>query len=135
MATAQKIRLALATVGLLLTYSANSSDAVSRVISATNGTITMNSGTRTGLQQAFAWDKQCRAVPVSFSGRATAGSLSKVDGQFSVLSGRCRGQKVSGFTVVYKAPRSFKGITKVRYTLKAANNVNFFEFTRLMKIR
>jgi hypothetical protein len=135
MATLRNIQVALATVGLLLTYSANSSDAVSRVISSTNGTIIMHSGNRAGLQQAFAWSNQCKAVPISFSGRATVGSLLKVGGQFRVLVGRCKGHKIGGFTVAYKAPRSFKGIAKVSYTLKAANNVNYFKFTRLMNIR
>jgi hypothetical protein len=135
MATITKIRVALATVGLLLTYSANSSDAVSRVISSTNGTIIMQSGNRAGLQQVFAWNNQCRAVPISFSGRATVGNLLKVGGQFRVLAGRCKGHKVGGFTVAYKAPRSFKGVAKVSYTLKAANNANYYKFTRLMTIR
>ena len=135
MITFHKVRVVLATIGVLLSYSASNNNAVSRVVAATNGTITINSGKRTGLQQAFAWDKRCKPVSISFSGRATAGTLLRVGGTFRVRRGHCAGRKVRGFTVVYKAPRSFKGTAKVSYTLKAKNNKNYFKFTRLMKVR
>ena len=135
MTTFQKTRVLLAAFSWLLAFSASTNEAVSRIIATTNGTITMRSGSRTGLQQAFAWNERCRPVPVSFSGRATAGSLLRVGGVFRVLNGRCAGQRVNGFTVVYKAPLGYQGIAKVSYTLKAANNRNYFSFTRLMNIR
>jgi hypothetical protein len=135
MTTFPKVRVALATIAALLSYSVSTNVAQARVISAKNGTITMNAGNRTGLQQAFAWDVRCKAVPVALSGKASAGTLLRVDGVFSVLSGRCAGRKVRGFTVVYKAPAGFTGTAKVVYTLKAANNTNYFKFTRLMNIR
>ena len=95
----------------------------------------MRSGSRTGLQQAFAWSDRCKPVRISFSGRATAGSLIRVGGVFRVLNGRCAGQRVNGFTVVYKAPSGYQGIAKVSYMLKAANNRDYYSFTRLMNIR
>ena len=124
---------AAAVLGLFVSFT--SSEANSRVISATNGTITIPSGNRTGLQQAFAWNNRCGTVRVSFSGRASAGSLQKVGGMFVVGSGRCAGRKVRGFTVVYRAPRNFKGTATVRYTLKAANVRNAFSFTRQMIVK
>jgi hypothetical protein len=135
MATFQKVRVALATIAVLVGFSTSNNRAFSRTVSSTNGTITMPAGTRAGLQQVFAWDNRCRALPVSFSGQATTGNLFSASGVFRVLSGRCAGRKISGFTVVYKAPRGFKGTAKVNYTLKASNNINYFKFTRLMKIR
>lgn len=139
----QLIGMAVAMVGSLLTYSASNSDAATQVIRSVNGvvnmppngTITMNSGTHTGLQLVFANDNHCRAVPVAFSGHATAGRLTRVGGVFRVRAGLCRGRKVKGFAVVYLAPRGFKGTARVNYTLKAANRKNYFRFTRLMNIR
>jgi hypothetical protein len=110
-------------------------DANAGIVSATNGTITIQSGNRTGLQQAFAWSNRCRAVPVSFSGHASAGRLLRVGGRFRIGSGRCAGRAVRGFTVVYRAPRNFKGTATVRYTLKAANVRNAYSFTRQMIVR
>ena len=133
MCTVKIVRTVAAVFGL--TLSLVGSDANAGVVSATNGTITIHSGFKTGLQQAFAWNNRCRAVPVSFSGRASAGSLLRIGGMFRVGSGRCAGRKVRGFTVVYSAPRNFKGTATVRYTLKAANVRNAFSFTRQMIVK
>ena len=109
--------------------------ASARVISATNGTITMGSGTTTGLQQVFAWGINCKAVPIAFSGRTTAGTLTKVRGTFYVTTGRCAGRQVHGFTVVYRAPANFKGSAVVEYALKASNVLDTYNFTRQMIVR
>ena len=133
MCTVKIVRTVAAVFGL--TLSLVGSDANAGVVSATNGTITIHPGNRTGLQQAFAWNNRCRAVPVSFSGRASAGSLQRVGGMFRVGGGRCAGRKVRGFTVVYVAPRNFKGTATVQYRLKAANVRNTYSFTRQMIVR
>ena len=133
MFTVKIIRTSAAVLGLCTAFVYG--DAIARVILATNGTITIHPGNRTGLQQVFAWNNRCRAVPVSFSGRASAGSLLRVGGMFAVGSGRCVGRRVRGFTVVYHAPRNFNGTATVRYSLKAANNRDAFSFTRQMIIR
>lgn len=75
MTALQKVRVVLATVGVLLACSASNATAVAGVISAHNGTI-ISSGHRTGLQQVFAWYNQCGAVPNFVSGHAMAGDWS-----------------------------------------------------------
>ena len=125
----------IVTAGLGICCAFVGSDANARVISATNGTITIHSGAKTGLQQAFAWDRLCKTVPIAFSGRASAGNLVKVGGRFSVGSGRCAGHRVNGFTVVYVAPSNFHGSTTVQYSLKAANVRDTYSFTRRMIVR
>ncbi len=119
--------------GLLFAVQADVAQA--RVISTTNGPITINSGNKTGLQQAYAWSNRCKPVPVSFSGHAGAGRLFRVRRMFRVTSGHCAGRAVRGYTVVYLAPTKFKGPTQVQFTLKPANNTNYFRFSRLMIIR
>ena len=133
MCTVKIVRTVAAVLGLSVVLVGGNANA--SVVSQTNGTITIQHGNSTGLQQAFAWNNRCRPVPVSFSGRASAGSLQRVGGMFRVGSGRCAGRKVRGFTVVYSAPRNFKGTATVRYTLKAANVRNAFSFTRQMIVR
>ena len=133
MCTVKIVRTVAAVLGLFISFVGT--DANAGVVSKTNGTITMHQGNKAGLQQAFAWNGRCRAVSVSFSGRASAGSLQRVGGMFRIGSGRCAGRKVRGFTVVYRAPRNFKGTATVRYTLKAANVRNAFSFTRQMIVR
>jgi len=135
MATTLKVRLAIAAAAIALAQTLGSNLAVSRIYSTNNGSISLSPGYHTGLQQAFAWDARCRTVPVAFSGHTTAGSLKKVGGMFRVLGGNCAGRAVRGFTVVYVAPKSFKGTAQVAYTLKAANNTNYFRFTRSMIVR
>jgi hypothetical protein len=101
----------------------------------TQGTITMRSGTKTGLQHVFAWSARCKTVPVSYSGGASIGRLVTVHRSFRVNKGNCAGRVVGGYSVVYHAPANFKGAAQVNYRLKPANSNQAFNFSRTMIVR
>ena len=133
MCTMKVVRTVAAVLSLLSAIVGSHADA--RVVSATNGTITLHSGTRTGLQQVFAWNKRCLTLPVSFSGGASSGSLRTVGGVFTIGKGHCAGRKVNGFTVVYLAPANVSGVATVQYSLRVTNNPTTYRFTRRMIIK
>jgi hypothetical protein len=102
-------------------------------------TITMKAGNRAGLQNVFAWDKNCRTVPVSIKARKPKnGNVYLYKSSFKIPSSqsrKCSGKSVRGYKVVFKADKKAKGSTLVKYQVKSKNVDRTFHFRRTLKIK
>ena len=113
------------------TYVAN---AATKVVK--HGTITMKQGNRTGLQEIYSWDDQCRTVRVRVKPRKSSrGKVFVVRDRFVISkkqSRQCAGKTVSGYRVVFKALR--KGDTTAEYSIRSKNLPQTYVVRRKMQI-
>lgn len=102
-------------------------------------TITMKAGNRAGLQNVFAWDENCKTVPVSIRAhKPKNGNVYLYKSRFKVPSSqsrKCSGRTVGGYKVVFKADKKAKGSTLVKYQVKSKNVDKTFHFRRTLKIK
>jgi hypothetical protein len=129
-------KLAVA-LGLLLVFPAAQAGAASKTFH--HPTITMKAGNRAGLQNVFAWDANCRSVPVSI--KAYKNKLGKVylyKSKFKIpanQSRECAGRTVRGYKVVFKADKKAKGSTLVKYQIRSNNVDGTYRFRRTLRIK
>ena len=99
-------------------------------------TITMKAGTKTGLQEVFSWDGQCKTVKVSVAPSVNAlGAITIVRDQFVISqdqSAQCAGKTVSGYRVVFNA--RLKGNVDVKYTIRSKALPHTYVVSRTMQI-
>lgn len=130
--------LSTVVVSTIFLFSAiGASEAVTK--SYRNKTITMQAGNKAGLHEVYSWNAKCRSVRLRVSAsRPKHGRILVVRDNFKISarqSKHCAGKRVSGYRVVYKADRKFKGSTLVRYRIDSPEHPDSFAFSRKMVIK
>ena len=102
-------------------------------------TIKMKVGTRTGIQDVYAWNKNCRTVRARFTPLSSKnGRLYKVRARFRITKladRKCAGKSVRGYRVVFKPHKKYKGATVVKYQIRPRNLPDTYVFSRRMIVR
>lgn len=125
------------TTAVFLTFTTQTFVAVAASKSLNHATITMKSGTKTGLQEVYSWDDRCRTVRVQVTPRSTpGGKVFVVRDKFVISkqqSSKCAGKTVRGYRVAFFAKR--KGTTVAKYGIRSKGMKHTYEVRRKMLIK
>ena len=113
--------------------------AVAAMRTVNQSQITITAGKKAGIQDLYAWDKNCRALNVSFQPMPSfSGRLYTVRDRFRISGAPgepCNGKSVSGSRVIFEPARNFKGMATVRYMVRTPNHADTFVFSRNVMVR
>jgi hypothetical protein len=101
--------------------------------------VTVKAGKVSTIQDLYAWDANCRPVPVVFKAlKTSSGKLYAVPETYRIKGSAgdsCNGRTVSGKKIVFQPQRDFKGKTSVRYSVTAPKIKNTYVISRSIVVR